>query len=59
MHLYPRRRNVAAQVVVELKAATYAPPPPYGGTQKEESLCACVQAVTAGALAARHSDEPG
>ena len=27
MHLYPRRRNVAAQVADELKAVTYATPP--------------------------------
>ena len=27
MHLYPRRWNVAAQVVEELKAVTYATPP--------------------------------
>ena len=34
MQLYPRRQNVAAQVVEELKTVTYATPS-YGGTQKE------------------------
>ena len=36
MHLYPRRRNVAAQVVEELQTVTYATIPSYGGTQKKK-----------------------
>ena len=34
MHLYPRRRNGAAQMAEELKTVTYANPS-YAGTQKE------------------------
>ena len=37
MHLYPRRRNVAAQVAEELKMVTHATPS-HGGKQKENSL---------------------
>ena len=36
MHLYPRRRNVAAQVANDLKTVTYATPPMEGRRKKEE-----------------------
>ena len=38
MHLYARRRNVAAQVAEDLKTVTYYATPSYGGTQKEKKI---------------------
>ena len=36
MHLYPQRRNVAAQVAEELKTVTYAAPPMEERRKKEK-----------------------
>ena len=46
MHLYPRRRNVAAQEAEELKTVTYATPS-YGGerTKKEKKVTVKLMAM--------------
>ena len=48
MHLYPLRRNVAAQVAEELKTVTYVCYSSYGGTQKKKVSHRAVKLCTPG-----------
>ena len=47
MHVYPRRRNVAAQVAEELKTVTYATPRLWRNAEEEEEEEALLKATYA------------
>ena len=56
MHLYHRRRNVAAQMAEELKTVTYVTPPMEESRKKRrKKLCGCVLLANASVCLCAHT----